>query len=379
MASARQRSMCASPPCSRPFACADLQTSVDLISCWIWTVLWRRLCLRDKLAFHGSLPRATFEARSTASLPRPGNLPWATTSGLGLADADEGTRESPLPWVAAFAAATSPAAAAAAVTSFDGAWPPSGSSADPNAHYPGIATLQHLLHALPANTTTVQPRPPTSFRPSRPPPPPPLTATATSPIHSAAPSNDPHLAVPNFKHLYLVSRLLDERLLSLSHHLSCLPLSSASSLASGGLPGHQGSIYCVALHGAWALTGGKDLIVRLWDLTEGAERVVCVLEGGHIGSVLTLCVLADPPTSSGSSSDDDAFRIVSGGSDGRLVLWRLSRLPSQQWVAQRVTSVQAHDESVFCVRADGGTVVSCSKGSSAVEFDSASSFCNSRR
>jgi hypothetical protein len=361
VATACRRSRCAerSPSLS---ASAD---AIVLSSICLDLVLWRGLCLREKLSFHESLPRELYEARSAACLPRPGSVPWATASGPGPMDIDEGTRESPLPWVAAFAAATSPAAAAAAVTSFEGAWPPRESTTGSHFHYPGIATLRHLVQALPANASASQSDPPPSFLPSRPPPPPP-TPSVASPIRSALPTGDASLASPNFKHLYLASRLLGRRLASPSHHLSCSPLSASSSLAAGGFPGHQGSVYCVALHGAWALTGGKDLTVRLWDLTEGAERVVCVLQGGHVGSVLTLCVLAAPSAAGAAGDCDDAFRLVSGGSDGRLVLWQLNRPRDQQWVAQRIASVQAHDESVFCVRADGGTVVSCSKGPSTI-------------
>jgi serine/threonine protein kinase len=74
---------------------------------------------------------------------------------------------------------------------------------------------------------------------------------------------------------------------------------------------HQGWVRSVALapDGGWALSGGDDATVRLWDLTNGRE-LLCL--AGHTGAVMSIAL------------NGDGSRAVSGGWDGTLRLWDLA-------------------------------------------------------
>lgn len=244
--------------------------------------------------------------------------------------------------------------------------------------YPGIATLRTLLHALPSSPTRPSAStssPDRSFVPSHRPPPPPSAQLA--PLASALPPTPDSPRLPNFKHLHLTALILSARLSTPAHFLSFTRLPHLTP-APPSLQAHTGSVYCIALRGGLALTGGKDQSVRVWDLADGNERVVGVLEGVHTGSVLTLCTFGCPSSAAedgasaggeGEGEGEQAFRVVSGGSDGRLALWEVRRLPPStadgeagRWHGECLRAVDAHAESVFGVKSDGDVVVSCSKG-----------------
>lgn len=169
-------------------------------------------------------------------------------------------------------------------------------------------------------------------------------------------------------------------MVSHAHTPTRTSLTSFASFSQGGLESHTSSVYCVSLVDDMAVTGGKDCNVRIWNLTEGRERVVSVLEGGHQGSVLTVCVLplASSPSPSSSSSvngdesdlglpemEPEGFRVLSGGSDGVFCVWEVRKTEAWGdvvWSSTLVKSVKAHTESLFGIKADLKRIVTCSKG-----------------
>ena len=79
---------------------------------------------------------------------------------------------------------------------------------------------------------------------------------------------------------------------------------------SNVLVGHTAPIRCLAVtpDGRWAVSGGDDHAVRVWDL--GAGTPAAVLEG-HTG--LVRCLAVTP----------DGRRAVSGSFDGVVRVWHL--------------------------------------------------------
>jgi hypothetical protein len=204
-------------------------------------------------------------------------------------------------------------------------------------------------------------------------------------------------------------------------------IDSLSSLEAGGLPGHTETVYCLKLiarpmqismkllegdfpwspstslpmydtvlaspkaeshsHSAdvgpitiiardWLLSGSRDLTLRLWNLASPTPKVVKVFYGGHTGSVLSLDVFrvpvprseraklapqGSPARRAGLSGAEAMSRVmaISAGGDGRLCLWDIEHGDGKP---EKV--VQAHEEAVYCVRADDERIVSCSKGES---------------
>lgn len=202
-------------------------------------------------------------------------------------------------------------------------------------------------------------------------------------------------------------------------------IDSLSSLEAGGLPGHTETVYCLKLiarpmqitmkllegdfpwspstslpmydtvlassrarsHSEdtgpititardWLLSGSRDLTLRLWNLASPTPKVVKVFYGGHTGSVLSLDVFrvpvprseramlaprGSPARRAGLSGAEAMSRVmaISAGGDGRLCLWDIEHGDGKP---EKV--VQAHEEAVYCVRADDERIVSCSKGES---------------
>ncbi|WWC85399.1 uncharacterized protein L201_000262 [Kwoniella dendrophila CBS 6074] len=311
--------------------------------------------------------------------------------------------------------------------------------------------------------------------------------------HLSIPSNQPK---PNFKHLYIIHKIIEKRLLiprPLINNIYTLPSSSSlssnirpmekssiipkpitidaiSSVKNGGLPGHSEAIYSLTLishemsinllqnckdcqytssssssslsesnnqsnsvfdsmltftsvsssssspslpgqkkismktqtikSNEWLLSGSRDKTLRLWSIKSSSNtgyaskpKVVKILQGGHSGSVLTHCVVKLPikpkfasgtpgltshesltqPKSSPISIDESPTKLsrekiklvaVSGGSDGKICLWNIE---SSSSLPEKV--VQAHQDSVLCVRANEKYVVSCSKDKTIKVFD----------
>lgn len=241
-------------------------------------------------------------------------------------------------------------------------------------------------------------------------------ASASLPIasHSHEPFPKPHV---NYKHLYLLHRIVKQRFISGRQRPYILD--SRTSSLNGGLEGHREGIYCLQiLHEElvvptsmpsamvppsptrrpadaavssgtaaatgltsvrstptvegrnWVLSGSRDKTIRLWDLD--TLRVVKIyqsdpsLNQGHTNSVLTLHARTVPSTTDDGSSAGMSGRVsaagkcvkmISGGSDGRLVIWDVL-------TGKILGQIQAHErgESVLCVRFDEKRIVSCSKG-----------------
>lgn len=225
-----------------------------------------------------------------------------------------------------------------------------------------------------------------------------------------------HLVLPtafpkaNYKHLYLVRRILSRRMTdtrpadleAASRRTPSLwepdvqILTSGSSTALGGLPGHAESIYSLHLFrhsmriplstGAedlvsglsaawpsparmstswpgpgspapsgqivagrdWLLSGSRDCTLRLWALGT-RPRVVKIFSGGHTRSILTHFVTELP------GPNGPKLMAISAGSDGRIVSWDLEGDGSPEKI------VQAHSDSIFFMRGNAKYLVSCSK------------------
>jgi hypothetical protein len=207
----------------------------------------------------------------------------------------------------------------------------------------------------------------------------------------------------NYKHLYLAHRTISRRIRNGSDNgrerengNTPMIIDAISSIEAGGLSGHSEAIYaltlfrhpmgfglnvsCATCEGSsaagnegvlisgrdWLLSGSRDKTMRLWQLDCPKPRVVKVFVGAHAGSVLSLYTVkvgVDVPSSStnqgGSGSNrKEKMLAVTGGSDGRICVWDLE---GDGTVERRV---DAHTDSVLCVKGDQERIVSCSKGMS---------------
>lgn len=150
--------------------------------------------------------------------------------------------------------------------------------------------------------------------------------------------SSPSTLKPDYKHLFATYIRLRNRFLSASYSLSTLQTRGAPN-------GHSNTIYCLQLYtypdtGVQVLfTGSKDMSIREWDMATGTVRRV--IQGVHVGSVLSIC----------------AFNglLASGGSDRTVVIWDLA-------TGRPVRVIRDHDDSVLCVRFNARRLVSCSKG-----------------
>lgn len=280
-----------------------------------------------------------------------------------------------------------------------------------------------------------------------------LPSYQRSPLAPAAPS-DPflssgpepplrsHLVLPtplpkvNYKHLYLVRRILSRRMTdtrpadleAASRRTPSLwepdvqILTSGSSTALGGLPGHAESIYSLHLFRRamripmstngpeelvsglsaawpsparmstswpgpgspatttvvsgrdWLLSGSRDCTLRLWALGT-RPRVVKIFSGGHTRSILTHFVtevpVADEPEAAGGPGgrgSPGAHGHASNGGSRRTKLMAISAGSDGRIVSWDLEGdgspdrvVQAHTDSIFFMRGNHRHLVSCSK------------------
>lgn len=248
---------------------------------------------------------------------------------------------------------------------------PSAAQAPISTHFPSAMftpTSTSNRHSSPAALETflanLSVLPPPLKRPPLPP------VIPSSFADSADTSLDP-THVPNHKHLYITSRLLRRRPAAVDTFQPTVQMLSPpvpSSVPPPPFPHAppQAAYSCVLWKRSWAFVSSRDRSIRIWDLSiRGHERVVAILEGVHAGSVLSLCVTES------EGVDDFGVRVVSAGSDGRLVVWWVDGRDAdgvpvgeqEAMVQTRVdASIVAHDSSVLCVRADSKRIVSCSKG-----------------
>lgn len=156
----------------------------------------------------------------------------------------------------------------------------------------------------------------------------------------SAPCILPHMdpPKPDYKMLHQTHILLLSRMRHGRYRHSTLQVKGAAN-------GHTSLIYCLQLYtypetGCQVLfTGSKDNTAREWNLQTGVvERV---FEGGHTGSVLSLCV-------------HEGF-LATAGSDRLVCLWDLQD-------GKLLYKISDHSDSVLCVRFDDHRLVSCSKG-----------------
>lgn len=208
--------------------------------------------------------------------------------------------------------------------------------------------------------------------------------STTFPILSHLPAPFPRPQV-NYKHLYLVNQIIRERFIKGDQRPRILE--AAVSLKNGGLDGHREGVYClqvvnrelsipfsnkqpasprrsvdgatqaVSIEGReWVFSGSRDRTIRLWDLN--TARVIKIYQStqpdqGHTGSVLTLHARAHE----GEGGKGKGMRMISGGSDGKLVIWDVLTGAIEG-------EIKAHEDrqSVLSVRFDEKRIVSCSKG-----------------
>ena len=228
--------------------------------------------------------------------------------------------------------------------------------------------------------------------------------------------------VTNYKHLFIIHRILSQRLCNLhggsgskilGKRLRSRTIDAYSSIEAGGLPGHSEAIYSLELirhrmtipitqGGAdchrpspdgpfdtmmtltgmsespveqgnapavvggrdWLLSGSRDKTLRLWQMSCAKPKVVKIFHGGHNGSVLSHFVAKV----AGRDGQAERVMAVSGGSDGKICLWDVENGDGSP---EKV--VQAHADSVLCVRGADERIVSCSKGLSRLQLRSAES------
>ncbi len=98
------------------------------------------------------------------------------------------------------------------------------------------------------------------------------------------------------------------------------------------LEGHRGSVYCCAVDptGRWAVSGGADGELRVWDTTSGALRRTLK---GHQGRV-RCCAM-----------DSEGRTVVSGGTDGVVLVW-------DPGTGDVLRTLKGHEGAVWCCALD---------------------------
>lgn len=206
----------------------------------------------------------------------------------------------------------------------------------------------------------------------------------STPILSTLPNHDINLHfLPDYKLLFRTRTILSKRIRAGQFKLTVvnapgvrasLPVNFAfgESQAEQVL-GHTSTIYAICLANDMVtgertlFTASRDQTIlqwrispetravrsgwsrgehRQWASTTTSSLPMRVFQGGHQGSVLSICVAPE------------FGYLVSGGSDGRIVVWDMR---TGQPV-KILVDPDAHEDSVLCVRCDDKILVSCSKG-----------------
>ena len=168
----------------------------------------------------------------------------------------------------------------------------------------------------------------------------------------------PRLSVPDYKALYRTRTILRRRLRTSNYRLTALhdpvrSLSFSSGMEQQG--GHTSTVYSLCLASdphtsePTLYTASRDQRILQWDISSppySRSSPVMIFQGVHIGSVLSICISAI-----------HGF-LISGGSDGRIVVWSLRTAAPVKVLQGR----DGHYDSVLCVRCDENRIVSCSKG-----------------
>lgn len=259
---------------------------------------------------------------------------------------------------------------------------------------------------------------------------------ASAPLdHSHLPTEPPvvesYLGLPtplpsvNYKHLYIVHRLVTRRMRneppSVISDSSPMPhkapspsivkprvLDAVSSMLSGGLPGHTEAIYSLELfrqrmtiHSLtplrrrphqpavgwappedateeltfsgrdWLLSGSRDRTLRLWQLSTVEPRVAKVFHDGHEGSILSHYIaripmgvkedVADSPSGSPRSGTPSADKVVAVSGGSD---GRICLWAIEDGIETPAKVNKVYSDPVLCVKGDDRRVVSCSKGAS---------------
>ncbi|KAL7416755.1 WD40-repeat-containing domain protein [Mrakia frigida] len=334
--------------------------------------LWRSLCDSASISYYSSLPISTLRRRQAECYLRRSSprLPQEAGDDEGWGPDEDG--DSTARWSAEAGAVLQPWLAGGGGTDVVMSEAPPSTSQQPSflSFFTPTFTTSSVptRHSSPASLQSLFTH--QSLHNHSFPRPPPPTFLPTSFLNADGFDQETH--VPNYKQLYLTSRILSLRPSSSSFHptLQTLTPHTPSPSALFLVP-PQAAYSCTLWKRSWAFVSSRDRTVRIWDLTRGEERVVGLLEGGHDGSVLSLWV--------GEGVGEGGVRVVSAGSDGRLVVWWVDgrgadgtrRDEDEGLVDSRMeTVIEAHgDVSVLCVRSDGIRIVSCSKDRTIRTFD----------
>lgn len=169
------------------------------------------------------------------------------------------------------------------------------------------------------------------------------------------------------------------------------------------LKGHTDSITAMAVHGPWLVTASKDKTIRVWDMENGASRLVL---RGHTDDITALAVSRDWIVS--GDADDivrvwqlsdgrllqtlkghgdtitslviSGQRIISADTDGKVLFWQQGReMPERVWESGLSNPVISLQEDNLVLLGEGGfgsrsvKVFNWKIGSVVNEFDAPSS------
>ena len=163
---------------------------------------------------------------------------------------------------------------------------------------------------------------------------------------------------PDYRALFKTRTILRNRLRNGDFRQTTIQAHPRNMLSSDGSDrssqGHTSTIYALCLSHDPAtgestlFTASRDQTIIQWDMSASPHfrtRAIRTFKNGHLGSVLSVCVVPE------------LGYLISGGSDGRIVVWSISAaVPIKVFEGQ-----DGHSDSVLCVRCTERIIVSCSK------------------